>query len=655
MKKKRLWMVILMTNDMRRKMEARLEKIPSELTKIPHWVGWRYVPQPEPKKPKKVPINPRTGSAASSKDPSTWSAFNAAVRHWIDIGDVDGIGFMLGVEESTESIVGIDLDYCRDPETKEVEPRFAEIIEQMRTYTEVSPSGCGFRLFARGRLPAGNRVFNIGTCRIELFDSRHFLTVTGRRIPNMPHTIEERSAELETLFRQLSEQSKPEKKNTELSSVDPDTVIYDRAITAIRNMADTEPLKLLWNGDYSGYLSQSEADLAFCTRVALRSGCNNALIDHVFRRSKLFRKKWDEIHEQDGRTYGQMTIQKAVSTAAKEFRKKHNVATTSELTAQLSDWAERPHIVRDLIPARSLVLVAGDSTLGKSPYLYQMALCVATGRPFLGHEVTRGRTLYCDFENGLVDVDEILRGLREHLGIADDPKRFLPWNFNHPAVKGTPHGQDIRQMMSDFHPSLVIIDSLASYDPMAEKNTVVAAKLLANLRMAIRASGATIVLIHNLRKPSAKKNEAPESLEGDMRRWFQQVRGPRVLFNGSDVRIGVAEPHSARIRIANKDAEIAFVTRGFARVRGEIPISYISRVFDSAGKPLGYEKLTGEELLFNAEQETCYRELPDFFRFTQARRIYGKASQPTDNFLKKCMAIGILQKTNDGYEKISQK
>ena len=45
------------------------------------------------------------------------------------------------------------------------------------------------------------------------------------------------------------------------------------------------------NRDYN---SQSEADLALTGKLAFWTGCDTERMDKLFRRSKLFRPKWDE-------------------------------------------------------------------------------------------------------------------------------------------------------------------------------------------------------------------------------------------------------------------------------------------------------------------------------------------------------------------------
>ena len=86
----------------------------------------------------------------------------------------------------------------------------------------------------------------------------------------------------------------------------------------------------------------------------------------------------------------------------------------------------------------------------------------------------------------------------------------------------------------------------------------------------------------------------------------------------------------------------------------EIPIITVCRAFDRDGEPVGYRLLAGAEHLLNAAYRSAYEQLPQQFTFAQAKQVYGRTDQPTDDFLKKCASAGILRKVKKGlYEKIT--
>jgi hypothetical protein len=315
-------------------------------------------------------------------------------------------------------------------------------------------------------------------------------------------------------------------------------------------------------------------------------------------------------------------------------------------------------LVEDLLPGRCIGLAVGESGIGKSALFYQMALCVSSGLPFLGHKVQQGRVLYLDYENGLGEADDVVTQLIKYLGLEGKPAELLLWNVNDAPAKWGQAGYTAMEMIREAEAKLVIVDSLSAFWPGIEEKNKIATEVFQQFRKIIRDCGTTIVTIHHPKKPSENPEHAPRPLENeDPRRWFLQARGCRALVNGSDVRIGIDEPSASGtvVSTGNTQEEIALVLGGFGRVRGEIPLTYIARVLDEDGNPLGYKKLQGASLLFNAAQSDAFGKLPPRFRFKEAQSAYRKGAEATNGFLKKCCNLGILRKAGRGcYEKITQ-
>lgn len=165
--------------------------IPAELRALDQWVGWRIEWRADAKgerKPTKVPINLRTGRRAASDDPTTWATFAEALQA---IPDHDGIGFVFS---EADEFFGVDLDGSRDPDTGDLAPWARQIVAAFNTYTEVSPSGTGVKLFGRGRLPEGawhkkpvpgGAPLGGKTPAIETYDRLRFFAVTGAALEDL--------------------------------------------------------------------------------------------------------------------------------------------------------------------------------------------------------------------------------------------------------------------------------------------------------------------------------------------------------------------------------------------------------------------------------------------------------------------------------------
>lgn len=182
----------------------------NELRTVPHWVAWRY--RVRDGKKTKPPVNPHTGHMASVADPTTWGTFADAAKRVFD-DTLPGVGFVLTEEDN---LTGYDLDKCVDEETGEIEPWAQDVIDLSETYAEISPSGRGIRLWARGKIEASAKS---DRARVEMYRAGRYLTITGRHIETTPDEISAAPRTLAALQARLAQfmpQEEPRQKLTEL-------------------------------------------------------------------------------------------------------------------------------------------------------------------------------------------------------------------------------------------------------------------------------------------------------------------------------------------------------------------------------------------------------------------------------------------------------
>jgi hypothetical protein len=341
-----------------------------------------------------------------------------------------------------------------------------------------------------------------------------------------------------------------------------------------------------------------------------------------------------------------------------EVKRKCGVRSYTDLVRRRQELDSSGHIVYGLLPARSIGLLVGDSGLGKSPLLYQLALCVAAGIEFLGAPTTRSDVLLLDYENGIGDSEDLLARLAKHLGLPAVSENLWIWNGSDVGLCLT--GEEIIRIWASvsLSPSkLVVIDPLSGFQPGAEEKNSDAARVLSRLRSINREFGTTSVLSHHIRKPS-RDSKATVNLADfvNPREWFSEARGARALINSSDVRLGLDLPGVFATVGKTKgkvSEELSLVMRGFGRVRGEVGPYYLARVFDEEGDPVGYRKLVSAELLFNGEQQRALAALADRFRTGEAVAAYGRGDQATSDFLNKCVRLGLIRKVGRGlWEKV---
>ncbi|WP_117595436.1 phage NrS-1 polymerase family protein [Haloprofundus halophilus] len=315
------------------------ESIPEELAERPQWVCWRQ--EKRDGKKTKIPVVPGVGSFASSTDPETWADFQTACEY-LEHGRADGIGFVFTEEDP---IVGVDLDDCRDPETGDTDGDAQDIITRLDSYTEISPSGTGYHVLIQGALPEGRNRRG----KIECYDTARFFTVTGDRVTGTPTKVATRQDALEAIHREYIAEETPTQatnrsmdvtrrdESTSSTSLDDDTLL-EKA----KNASNGAKFDRLWNGNTSGYDSNSEADMALCCLLAFWSGGDKTQMDQLFRRSGLTREKWDEVHYADGSTYGEKTIERAIQTTSEFY-----TPSQKETTKSVSEPSESPKASED--------------------------------------------------------------------------------------------------------------------------------------------------------------------------------------------------------------------------------------------------------------------------------------------------------------------
>lgn len=178
---------------------AAYENIPAELSGAPLWL--QYYLSPDPKNPDKKP----------RKHPEVKYATDDDKRRNLRSLDYliskrrlkPGGGYQRWINPA-EEFVYIDLDNCRDKQTGEVQPWALDLITALSTYTEVSQSGKGLHLVARGRLPED---FKVETNPVEIYSGHipnKLLALTGD-VYELYLAIESRQEQLEQILKRAQD------------------------------------------------------------------------------------------------------------------------------------------------------------------------------------------------------------------------------------------------------------------------------------------------------------------------------------------------------------------------------------------------------------------------------------------------------------------
>jgi putative DNA primase/helicase len=270
----------------------------NDIRALRQWLVWRL--EERHGRPTKIPYSPATGQRASSTTPENWVSYQEAVRACKEHG-YDGIGFVFSKDDP---FCGLDLDDCLDPKTGELESWARQIVEELDSYTEISPSGTGVHILMRATLPVGRNRKG----RFEAYDKGRYFTVSGKHLAGTPRAIENRQEELQDVVRRVFEQpsangrTEPVAVPEQLENGLTDDDVIRKALAA----SNGERFSRLWTGSTDKYGSSSEADLALCGMLAFWTGPDPEWIARLFRHSGLYRRKWER------KDYRERTIARAL-------------------------------------------------------------------------------------------------------------------------------------------------------------------------------------------------------------------------------------------------------------------------------------------------------------------------------------------------------
>lgn len=288
---------------------SRYESIPQELKEMDIWCVWKYE-QRENGKPTKVPYNPMTGRKARSNVPADFCDFAAAVNA---SGKYDGIG--AGV---FGDVAFIDIDHCVE---NGMPNAFATaIIAEMDSPAEISPSGTGIRIACRAKnFEFGKTRYYINNAKLglEIYvggATKKFVTFTGNSVHSA--AFGERGERLKAVLEQhmlrpVAIKTLPVSGGASYLS---DSSVFEKAVKS----KNGEAFERLWNGDISGFGSQSEADMSLASFLAFFCNRDIEQMDRIFRMSGLMRNKWDR--PQSGSSYGRLTLKKAAATVGQTYK-----------------------------------------------------------------------------------------------------------------------------------------------------------------------------------------------------------------------------------------------------------------------------------------------------------------------------------------------
>ncbi len=467
----------------------------------------------------------RPGLGLSINKPESWLSFNAAlVAFQREPHRFAGLGYVM---TNPHGIVGIDLDRCVDDGV--VAPWAQRVVDQLQSYTEISPSGHGLRIFVSGSAADGTN-HEVG---IEVYggEGGRFLTLTGRVLPGAPSELRELAP---GALAQLREDFGIGRRAV-ASAPDPmpdlldDLLLPDVAAlplsTTTRNfllhgehgrdrsgdlhaagialyqagLPDDEVLSILASNDHAMEVAldhraqDHEKALAYlwrehCVKAKPKAAMRAASVDD-----------FEDVSESEGNAAAAPAdrAQPAINSVAKPAR--FEFVHFSEAKSSEVVWA-----IENVLPFSEVALIYGAGSSGKSFFALDLAMSIARGAAWRGLEATKGVVAYVAAEGGSRFPDRT-QAYAQHHGI-DATSTDLHLLLAPPNILDTQDVQDLIAALRALQGlSVVFLDTLAKVTPGADENSAQdMGKALANCEAIHRATGAMVVLVSHTGKDMAK-------------------------------------------------------------------------------------------------------------------------------------------------------
>lgn len=342
----------------------------SELKQMKVWVCWNSIEKDGRKTKKPLAASGKaTGTNRDYED--TWVTFDEA-KSAACAKNYSGVGFVI-----PKGFFFLDIDHRALDD-----PHVVKMLERFGSYAERSVSGEGIHIYGKcdfkklptvkdkkGKLkldskyylknPHNDTELYIGglTNRFAVFTEDVIRDEPVKECTNAVMV----TLENDMVKNKLSLEEKKKKINEDLLKKNTDIVISN-----MHNQKNWEKVYSLFDlGDTTGYNSASEADLALCCIIAFWAGNRPDLIDSAFRRSSLYREKW----ERDD--YREETIRKSIASCRGNFHRGAKPKPPFIREGDQGEYISAPALAKYVRKHCNFLLVRDNGKQGVLIYVYE--------------------------------------------------------------------------------------------------------------------------------------------------------------------------------------------------------------------------------------------------------------------------------------------
>jgi primase-polymerase (primpol)-like protein len=170
-------------------------QVPDDLAELDRWAVWRN------EAGRKIPyrVDGRGASTTKSED---WGQLDDALKA-LATGRYTGLAFVF---IQSDGLVGVDLDDALDS-TGKPKAAIQGMLEKFHdTYAETSPSGCGVKLWTRGKLVGSVKAALADGVGLEIYATARYFAFTGMRFRGAPLEVADHATDIELLYQRFRPQ-----------------------------------------------------------------------------------------------------------------------------------------------------------------------------------------------------------------------------------------------------------------------------------------------------------------------------------------------------------------------------------------------------------------------------------------------------------------